>query len=111
MVAVERELSETPAPVAVSTADAIPLKLRRRGGTPRQVLALTVVGILALALFASRDLPSWAGRLGDGPLAERALALATEWDDAMQSLGLVRPHEALRAWVAWTLDAKWDSDR
>ena len=65
MVAVERELSETPAPAAVPTADAIPLKLRRHGGTPRQVLALTVVGTLALALFASRDLPSWSDRLGD----------------------------------------------
>ena len=53
-VAVERELSETPAPAPLTTADAIPPALRRRGGTPRQVLALTVVGILALALFASR---------------------------------------------------------
>ena len=43
MVAVERELTETPAPAAVPTADAIPLALRRRGGTPRQVLALTLV--------------------------------------------------------------------
>src|SRR5580704_12251895 len=95
MVAVERELRETPAPAAVSTADAIPLKLRRRGGTPRQVLALTVVGILALALFASRDLPSWTDRLGDGPVAE-IQALAAEWDRTMAALGLVEPHEALR---------------
>ena len=112
MVAVERELRETsPPPAAPVTADAIPLALRRRGASARQVLAMTVIGLLALALFASRDLPSWAGRVGDGPLAERAQALATKWDDAMESLGLVRPHEALRAWVAWALDVKWDSDR
>ena len=112
MVAVERELTETPPPAAaLVTADAIPLALRPRGASPRQVLAMTFVGLLVLALFASRDLPSWAGRVGDGPLAERAQALATKWDDAMESLGLVRPHEALRAWVAWALDVKWDSDR
>jgi hypothetical protein len=113
MVAVERELSTiSPTPAASTiTADAIPLALRRRGASPRQVLAMTFVGLLVLALFASRDLPSWAGRVGDGPLAERAQALATKWDDAMESLGLVRPHEALRAWVAWALDVKWDSDR
>src|SRR6202049_1313506 len=104
MVAVERELSETPAPAAVSTADAIPLKLRRRGGTPRQVLALTVVGILALALFASRDLPSWTDRLGDGPVAERVQALAAEWDRTMAALGLGEPHEALRRTIRHPLD-------
>src|ERR1700687_4007657 len=104
MVAIERELrGKSPTPGAPPTADAIPLAWRCRGALPRQVLAMTFVGLLVLALFASRDLPSWAGRLGDGPLAEQALALATEWDEAMESLGLVRPHEALRAWVAWAL--------
>jgi hypothetical protein len=108
MVALERALKETPpTAVALTTADAIPLALRRRGASARQVLAMTVVGVLALALFASRDLPSWVGRLGDGPVAERVQTLATEWDDAMERLGLVRPHEALRAWVSWALDAKW----
>jgi hypothetical protein len=108
MVAVERELRETsPPPAAPVTADAIPLALRRRGASARQVLAMTVIGLLALALFASRDLPSWAGRLGDGPFAERALALATEWDDVMQSLGLVRPHEVLRDTIRRLLDAQW----
>jgi hypothetical protein len=108
MVAVERELRGTsPTPAAPITADAIPLALRRRGASARQVLAMTVIGLLALALFASRDLPSWAGRLGDGPLTERTQALATEWDDAMQSLGLVRPHEALRNLIRRLLDAQW----
>ena len=107
MVAVERELSETPAPAPLTTADAIPPALRRRGGTPRQVLALTVVGILALALFASRDLPSWTERPGDGPVAERLQALATEWDRAMERLGLVEPHEALRRTIHHLLDWEW----
>ncbi len=109
MVAVERELPETPGPAAAPTADAIPLKLRRRGGTPRQVLALTLVGTLALALFASRDLPSWTDRLGDGPVAERVEALAHDWDRAMAALGLVKPHEALRSAIRRLLDWQWKS--
>ena len=56
MVALERELREpiSPPPSTI-TADAIPLALRRRGASTRQVLALTFVGVLTLALFASRD--------------------------------------------------------
>ncbi|SRR6266851_1153480 len=107
MVAVERELSERAPPAAPPTADAIPLKLRRRGGTPHQVLALTVVGILALALLASRDLPSWTDRLGDGPVAERIQVLAAEWDRAMAAMGLVEPHEALRSAIRRLLDWQW----
>jgi len=109
MVAVEREVSETPAPAAVPAADAIPLTLRRCGGTPRQVLTLTVVGVLALALFASRDLPSWTERLGDGPVAEQVQAVAAEWDRAMERLGLVKPHEASRRTIRHLLDWHWDS--
>jgi hypothetical protein len=107
MVAVEREVSETTVPAAVPTADAIPLALRRRGGTPRQVLALTLVGTLALALFASRDLPSWTERLGDGPVAEQVHAVAAGWDRAMAALGLVEPHEALRSGIRRLLDWRW----
>src|SRR5436190_8360556 len=108
MVAVERELTETPPPAAaLVTADAIPLALRRRGASPRQVLAMTIVGIFVLALFASRDLPSWVGGIGDERVVERAQTGAVKWDDAMASLGLVRPHEALRAWVSWALELKW----
>jgi hypothetical protein len=100
MVAVERELRE-PLPTATApvTADAIPLALRRRGASPRQVLTMTIVGICVLALFASRDLPSWVGGIGSGPLVEWAQQLAVAWDDAMDRLGLVRPHETLRAAV------------
>ena len=108
MVAVEREPTETLPPASAPvTADAIPLALRRRGASPRQVLAMTVVGIFVLALFASRDLPSWVRGLDNGPLIERTQALAIEWDDAMESLGLVRPHEALRDLVRRLLEAQW----
>ena len=64
MVALERELREPSPPTASTiTADAIPLALRRRGASARQVLALTFLGVLTLSLFASRDLPSWVGGL------------------------------------------------
>lgn len=108
MVALERELRE-PAPAAASTitADAIPLALRRRGASARQVLALTFAGVLTLALFASRDLPSWVGGLGSGPVIDRAQAIATQWDDAMAALGLTQPHDALRALIRRLLDAQW----
>ena len=111
MVAVERELRETPPTAAAPvTADAIPLGLRRRGASPRQMLAMTVVGIFVLALLASRDLPSWVRGIGDERVVERAEAGAVKWDDAMASLGLVRPHETFRAWVSWALDLKWSRD-
>jgi hypothetical protein len=108
MVALERELRE-PSPPAASTitADAIPLALRRRGASARQVLALTFLGVLTLSFFGSGDLPSWVGCLGRGPLIDRAQALATQWDDTMASLGLSRPHEALRALIRRLLDAQW----
>jgi hypothetical protein len=85
------------------TPDAIPPELRRRGGSPRQVLALCLVGTLVLALFASRDLPGWADRFEDPGIAR----LAGEWDAAMARLGLVRPHEALREAMARLLAAGW----
>ena len=108
MVALERELQEIPpAATASTTTDAIPLALRRQGASPRHVLAITFIGILVLALFASRDLPSWVGGLGDGPLIEWAQPLATKWDDMMASLGLTRPHEALRNLIRHLLDARW----
>src|SRR3954466_15626515 len=111
MVAVERELTETlPTGTAPVTADAIPLALRRRGASPRQVLAMTVVGLFVLALFASRDRPSWVRGIGDERVVEQAETGAVKWDDAMASLGLVRPHETLRAWVSWALELNWGRD-
>lgn len=104
MVAVERELREpAPAPVAPS-ADAIPLRLRRTGGSPRQVFAMALVGALVLAVFASHDLVTWLDRLGDGPVLAPAQRLAAQWDGAMDSLGLTRPHELLRDAMRRLLD-------
>jgi hypothetical protein len=107
MVALERERVEIPPPTI--SADAIPLKLRRRGGTPRQVFAMTVIGAAMLALFASRDLAAWTERLGDSPAAMQAQQLAAAWDDSMAALGLTRPHEALRDGLRRLLDWHWGS--
>jgi len=106
MVAVGGEL---PSHSAAPSADAIPLKLRRRGGSPRQVLALTLVGTLVLAVFASRDLSSWLDRMGGGPILEPIQRAAAQWDGAMDRLGLVRPHEALRGTIRQLLDWEWAS--
>lgn len=105
MVALERELVETQ-PAAI-TADAIPLKLRRTGGTARQVFAMALIGTVVLALFASRDLVSWTERLGDNPAALTAQQLAAAWDDRMAALGLTRPHEMLRDGFRRLLDCRW----
>src|SRR4029077_15714664 len=104
MAAIERELA--PAAPALS-ADAIPLKLRSGGGSPRHVFALVLIGAIVLAVFASRDLTSWLNRLGDGPILAPLQHAAAEWDDAMATLGLVRPHEALRLAIHRLLDWEW----
>ena len=102
------ELAGAAAPLdATPSADAIPLRLRRSGGTPRQVFAITLVGTIVLALLASRDLPSWTERFGDGRIAQTAHSLAVEWDGAMARAGLVRPHEALRLAIRRLLDWEW----
>ena len=106
MVAVEGEL---PSASAAPSADAIPLRLRRRGGSPRQVLVLTLVGTLVLAVFASRDLSTWLDRMGGGPILEPIQRAAAQWDGAMERLGLVRPHEALRGTIRQLLDWEWGS--
>ena len=105
MVALERELS--PPTIAAISADAIPLRLRRRGGTPRQVLAMTLVGTLILAVFASPDLAGWTERLGDGPVGLAAQNVAVEWDKAMARLGLAKPHRVLRETIRRLLDEQW----
>ena len=103
MVAIERQL-----PVDGETvADAIPLRLRRTGGSPRQVFVLCLVGAVALAVFASRDLVSWLDRMGGGPAVQPIQQAAAAWDGAMAQLGLVRPHEALRATIRDLLDRQW----
>jgi hypothetical protein len=104
MAVLERELPRTtPQP----TADAIPVRLRRGGGSARQVLVVSLVGITVLALFASRDLSSWAERLS-GPLAEQTQNFASAWDHAMAALGLASPHDALHSAVRRFLEYQWD---
>src|SRR3981081_2584695 len=103
MVAIARE----PTPTTTPSADAIPLRLRRGSGTPRQVFVIALLGASVLALFASRDLTSWLHRFGDGPIIAPLQHAAAEWDDAMATLGLVRPHEALRLAIHRLLDWQW----
>ena len=103
MVVIARELTPTTTP----SADAIPLRLRRGSGSPRQVFAIALIGAIVLAFFASRDLTSWLNRLGDGPIAAPLQHAAAEWDDAMATLELVRPHEALRLAIHRLLDWQW----
>src|SRR5579884_3294982 len=108
MAALERPLSSATAPAAAPvSADAIPLSLRRSGGTPRQVFAMVAAGAVVLALFASPDLPGWADRLGDGPVALAVQPVAQGWDRAMQTLGLTRPHETLRDAVQRMQQWQW----
>jgi hypothetical protein len=109
MVAVEKEPPPPAVPSATITTDAIPLALRRRGCSPGQVLALTLVGALVLAVFASRDLSTWLDRLGGGPLLEPLQQAAAQWDGAMDRLGLTHPHDALRAAIRRLLDWQWGS--
>ena len=86
MVAVERR-----SPTGVPAADAIPVVLRRQGGTPRQVFAVALIGTLTLAVFASHDLSTWLDRLGDGVLLAPLQHAARDWDVAMTRVGLARP--------------------
>jgi hypothetical protein len=108
MAGEDREPS--PAIAAPPVSDAIPPRLRRTGTTSRGVLAMCAIGTLMLALFASRDLPSWSERLADAPGGPAMQRLAADWDEAMARLGLVRPHEALRAAVQRALGWQWSSD-
>jgi len=107
MVALEKDLPPSrPAPPPPS-ADAIPLSLRRSGGTPRQVLAMTAIGTLLLAVFAAPDLSSWLNRMGGGPMLEPLQNAAAEWEAAAARLGLTEPHEAIRAAMHRALDWRW----
>ena len=96
--------------MAPLVADAIPPSLRQRGIGPRQVLGACLAGAVMLALFASRDTPGWAERLGDTSLDHQLRSIAGAWDAAMERLGLVGPHEALRAAMSRALDWQWHGD-
>jgi hypothetical protein len=104
MVAVEREL---PVVAEASSADAIPLPLRRRGGSPRQVLAIALIGAVVLAMLASHDLASWLDRMGGDPMLRPVQHAAAEWDRAMDRIGLTWPSEVLRDSIRGALDRQW----
>jgi len=104
VAAAERELTPT---ATAPGADAIPLKLRRGRGSARQVFWLTLIGAIVLAVFASRDLTSWLNRLGDGPILAPLQHAAGEWEDALATLGLTSPHDALRLAIRRLLDWEW----
>jgi len=104
MVEVEREF---PLAAEAPSADARPLGLRRRGGSPRQVLAIALIGATVLAVFASHDLASWLDRMGNDPMLRPVQQAAAEWDRAMDRLGLTRPAEGLRDLIRGALDRQW----
>ena len=87
--------------------DATPPTLRRGGATPRQMLAICLIGAMVVAFFGSRDTPGWAERLGDSWLDHRVRMIAGSWDGAMETLHLTDPHERLRAAMGRALDWQW----
>ncbi|HZU91492.1 MAG TPA: hypothetical protein VE993_19735 [Stellaceae bacterium] len=108
MVAIERHSDQTrPAEVAPAPIDAIPAGARRRTASPRQVFAVCALGALVLALLASRDLPSWADRLQDGPMSSLARTLAIGWNERIAPLGLTRPHRELHRALTWLRAQQW----
>jgi hypothetical protein len=107
MAVLERESVDTTPP---PSADAIPACLWKGGASPAQAVAIILIGSLVLALFASRDLSSWAERLGGGLLAEQTQSLAARWDETMEALGFVRPHDTLRSAVDRFLECQWNSN-
>ena len=109
MVALEKELPRIAPAAAPSGGDAIPLSLRRTGGTSRQVLAMSVIGTLVLAMLAAPDLSSWLDRMGGGPVLEPLQNAAAEWDAAMVRLGLTEPHQVIRRAMHRVLEWRWDS--
>jgi hypothetical protein len=100
--------SLSPRDRAPLVTDAIPPSLWRQAANPRQVFAMCLIGAIVLALFASRDTPGWAERLGDTALDHRVRDIVGVWDGKMEALGFTRPHEALRSAMQRILDERWD---
>jgi hypothetical protein len=104
MVAIERQPDRDR---TLPVADGIPAGARRRTASSRQVLAACVLGTLVLALLASRDLPSWADRLGDGPLTPLMREIAIGWNARIAPLGMTRPHRELHRALGWLRAQQW----
>ena len=62
----------------------------------RVAIALVEAALVAL-LFGSPALLAWAEALPVGPLGDAALGIAAPWHDAMHTIGLDRPYDAIRA--------------
>ncbi|MEI9988265.1 MAG: hypothetical protein WDN69_37305 [Aliidongia sp.] len=77
-------------------------------GTPRQVLIGTLIAALALSLFASRGLQSWADAKGDSALATMIGDSGRAMSDGIDRLGLTGPHDALRRAIRRIESAHWD---
>ncbi|MGE0257345.1 MAG: hypothetical protein AB7H71_13790 [Alphaproteobacteria bacterium] len=107
MVALEKTRPRSAPAKPPASGDAIPLSLRRTGGTPRQVLAMSVIGTLLLAVFAAPDLSSWLDRMGGGPILEPLQNAAAEWNAEMTRLGLTAPHAAIRVAMSRVLEWRW----
>ena len=106
MVALER--SPEPAVVqATPVADAIAPAARHRTASPRQTLAICLIGAAVLAGFAAPDLPGWADRLDDGPGGRLMRSAAEGWASATAQLGLAEPHRLLRRGAEWLLECGW----
>jgi hypothetical protein len=103
-------MAMTPRERAPLVTDAIPPVLRRRGVTTRQMLATCLAGALVLAIFASRDTPGWAERLGDSALDHELRSVVGAWDGAMDAMGFTRLHEFLRGAMHRALDWQWSAD-
>jgi hypothetical protein len=77
-------------------------------GTPFQVLIGLLVASIALALFATRGLQSWADAKGDSALAMAVGDLVERWSDGIDRLGLTKPHDAVRRAVRRAGNVHWD---
>lgn len=105
MAAIERRPRRAPSPAV--GPDGIPAGARRRTGSLHQVFVACAAGAVVLALLAPPDLPSWAERLGDGPLAGRLREAASACEKEVARLDLTLPHQALRRATRWLMERRW----
>ncbi len=70
-----------------------------RLGTPAQVLRAVLIGCAAAALFGSQPMQRWTEKLDDSQLATSLQQAATDWNDALATVGASRPYKSIRAAV------------
>lgn len=76
-------------------------------GSARQVALGALLAALLLALFGSSGLQGWADAKGDGRIAGIVDDGAAAWSRLTVSLGLTRPHDALRRSIRRAEQAGW----